>query len=179
MKQREATILFADLRGFSAIVAAYPPELALGELSLGIGMNSATVIACLRGQILVSDTTYRRCEGFVEAGEPIEISVKGHEGGVSVREVHTIPSEGKRVPRQERRGSPRAPVRFAFTYQVLATTWSPRREPAERSSTSAIAGSMSSSSCRSRAPAPLTSTDAWSAGIAPTARTALAWSSPR
>ena len=217
MEQREATILFADLRGFSAIVATYPPEVVFGELNrcfvrlcqisahhggsvdkfigdaimvvfwadprrpgdearravhcaldmqiamhhdnrtqddparprlfLGIGMNSGTVIAgvlgsevysartvlgehvnlaarieafCLRGQILVSDSTYRRCEGFIDAGEPIEVSVKGHERGVSVREVHAIPSEGKRVPRQERRGSPRAPVRFAFTYQVLA-----------------------------------------------------------
>ena len=217
MHQREATILFADLRGFSAIVATYPPEVVFGELNrcfvrlceitarhggtvdkfigdaimavfwadprvpgdearraahcaldmqiamhqdnrtfgsagrpqlyLGIGMHSGSVISgvlgshiysartvlgehvnlaarieafCVRGQILISETTYRRCNGFVEAGEPMEIGVKGHERGVKLRELHAIPSEAKRVPRQERRASPRAQVRFAFTYQVVA-----------------------------------------------------------
>ena len=217
MEQREATILFADLRGFSSVVANYPPEVVFAELNgcfvqlceisahhggtvdkfigdaimvvfwaderlpgdearraahcaldmqiamhhgnrtrddparprlfLGIGINSGTVIAgvlgshvysartvlgehvnlaarieafCLRGQILLSETTYRRCEGFVDAGEPIEVSVKGHERGVAVRELHAIPSAAKRLPRQDRRGSPRAPVRFPFTCQMLA-----------------------------------------------------------
>ena len=217
MDQREATILFADLRGFSGIAAAYPPEVvfhvlnssfirlsevaarhggtidkfigdsvmvvfsgdAAGpredarrcvhcavdmqiamdesnralrnsirpELYMGIGINSGAVIAgvlgseiysartvigeavniaarieafCLRGQILVSETTFAHCTGFVDAGEPMEVYVKGREESLVLREIHGIPGADKRVPRQERRRSPRVPVQLPFSYQVLA-----------------------------------------------------------
>lgn len=206
---RQATILFADLRGFSALAAAYPPatvfevlnrcfvrmsEIAtahegtidsfigdaimvvfddprrgvacavemqiamddinrdhrsakLPELDIGIGINSGAVVSgvlgsklysvrtvvgdevnlaarieafCLRGQVLVSEATYRQCEGFAEAGEPMEVHVKGRSGGVALREVYGIPSLGKRVPRQERRASPRVEVYLPFSYQLVA-----------------------------------------------------------
>ena len=217
MDQREATILFADLRGFSSIAATYPPEVVFyvlnsafvrlseiaarhggtidkfigdsimvvfyrdpaspgedarrgvhcavdmqisvdesnralrnticPELFMGIGINTGKVIAgvlgseiysartvigeevniaarieafCLRGQILVSENTYQHCSDLVEAGQPMEVYVKGREGGLVLREIHGIPSADKKVPRQERRRSPRVPVRFPFGYQVLA-----------------------------------------------------------
>ena len=217
MDQREATILFADLRGFSSIAATYPPEVVFyvlnsafvrlseiaarhggtidkfigdsimvvfyrdpdspgedarrgvhcavdmqiamdegnralrntirPELFMGIGINTGKVIAgvlgseiysartvigeevniaarieafCLRGQILVSENTYEHCSDLVETGEPMEVYVKGREGGLVLREIHGIPTADKKVPRQERRRSPRVPVRFPFDYQVLA-----------------------------------------------------------
>ena len=217
MEQREATILFADLRGFSSVAATYPPELVFGllndsfillseiaarhggtidkfmgdsimvvftrevfspdeaarrgvhcavdmqiamddanhakrdtvrpELFMGIGINSGKVISgvlgshhysartvigeevnlaarieafCLRGQILISEKTLAYCKGFIETGEPIEVYVKGSEKPLTLHEVHGIPSEGKNVPRQERRRSPRVQVRFPFNYQVIA-----------------------------------------------------------
>jgi adenylate cyclase len=214
---RQATVLFADLRGFSAITAAYPSKtvfellnrcfvrlseiaaqhqgtidkfmgdaimlvfsrdpiapgddakravlcavdmqiamdqinrshrnLDLPELYMGIGINTGEVMAgvlgselystrtvigdevnlaarieafCLRGQILISQSTHEHCAGFVQTGDPIEVYVKGRERGVSLREVHGIASAEKTVPRQERRRSPRVQVRFPFSYQILA-----------------------------------------------------------
>jgi adenylate cyclase len=206
---RQATILFADLRGFSAITSAYPAqsvfellqrwfvrmsELAvqhegsivnfmgdavmlvfddvqrsvlcavdmqiemdalnrahrnanLPELYMGIGINTGEVIAgvlgskvysartiigdevnlaarieafCLRGQILISQTTHEHCAGYAQTGEPMEVYVKGRERSVTLREVQGIPSAAKTPPRQERRRSPRVQVRFPFSYQILA-----------------------------------------------------------
>ena len=42
--RREATILFADLRGFSAIAAAYAPEVVLGLLSSCFGVMTEIVV---------------------------------------------------------------------------------------------------------------------------------------
>jgi adenylate cyclase len=42
--QREATILFADLRGFSAIAASYPADLVLGVLSRCFGLMTEIVV---------------------------------------------------------------------------------------------------------------------------------------
>ena len=42
--RREATILFADLRGFSAITAAYPPDVVLGVLSRCFGRMTEVVV---------------------------------------------------------------------------------------------------------------------------------------
>jgi adenylate cyclase len=214
---REATILLADLRGFSAIAAEHPVDLVFDllngcfvrmteiidrhggavdkfmgdaimavfsadsapaedakhavlcavemqiamdeanrghrkakrpELYMGIGINTGSVIAgvlgsklysahtvigeavnlaarveafCLRGQILIGEPTFELCSGFAETGSPVEVYVKGRESGVAMREVLGIPSQGKRVPRQERRRSPRAPVRLPFSYQPLVS----------------------------------------------------------
>jgi adenylate cyclase len=209
MELRQATILFGDLRGFSAILAGSPPatvfevlnrwfvrmsevaaahggtidsfigdaimvvfddprrgvacavdmqlameginrahrEAGLPDMYMGIGLNSGEVIAgvlgsrlysartvigeevnlaariegfCLRGQVLVSEATARACGDFAETGKPMEVYVKGRSSGVALREVHGIPSSGKKVPRQERRRSPRVEVRIPFLYQLLA-----------------------------------------------------------
>jgi class 3 adenylate cyclase len=42
--RREATILFADLCGFSSIAAAYPPEVVLGVLSRCLGMLTEVIM---------------------------------------------------------------------------------------------------------------------------------------
>jgi adenylate cyclase len=209
MELRHATILFADLRGFSAILGSSAPatvfealnrwfvrmseiaaahggaidsfigdaimvlfddarrgvacavdmqiemgainrahrEAGLPEMYLGVGINSGEVIYgvlgsalhsartvigeevnlaarieafCLRGQILASEATCALCGGFAETGAPMEVHVKGRRTSVSLREVHGIPSAGKRVPRQEDRRSPRVQVRIPFTYQQIA-----------------------------------------------------------
>jgi adenylate cyclase len=210
---REATILFADLRGFSAIASAFPPETVLGILNrwlgamaeiivrhfgtidkfmgdavmaifhgapamprdharrallcavemqlaahelrqqhagrgmpgiyMGIGVNTGRVMTgligsdayraytaigdevnlaarmealSLRGQILVSDSTYAHCQDFIQVGEAVEVYVKGRPERVRVRDVHGIPSLGKSVPRQDARSSPRVPVRLDLEY---------------------------------------------------------------
>jgi adenylate cyclase len=42
--RREATILFADLRGFSAIAAKYPPDVVLGVLSSCFGLLTGIIV---------------------------------------------------------------------------------------------------------------------------------------
>ena len=215
--RREATILFADLRGFSAMAAAYAPEVVLDVLSryfgclseiavdhygtidkfigdaimvvfygeaavphdharrailcavemqmamkelrekdraedlpeifVGVGVSTGTVMAgligsrvyraftvigedvnlaarieafALRGQVLMSETTYEHCRGFVEAGEPMEVYVKGRSEELRIREALAIPELGKAVPRQEVRKSPRIQVDLPLHYQALS-----------------------------------------------------------
>ncbi len=215
--RREATILFADLRGFSAIAAAYAPEVVLGVLSrcfgclseiavshygtidkfmgdaimvvfhgeasvphdharravlcavemqlaikelrekerveglpeifVGIGVSTGTVMAgiigshvyraftvigegvnlaarieafALRGQVLMSEATYEHCRGFVQAGEPMDVYVKGRGGELRIREALAIPELGRAVPRQELRKSPRVEVDLPLEYRVLS-----------------------------------------------------------
>jgi adenylate cyclase len=211
-----ATILFADLRGFSQMAASYPAEVVLealnrcftrmvevivknggvidkfmgdaimavfsgeaaaedarralacavdmqiamdelnrenrrarlAELHMGIGLNSGKVISgrigsdlyavntvigeevnlaariqafCLRGQILISETTFLLCGSFAETGKAIDLDLKGSNGSVLVHEVLGLPGAGRVVPRQERRRSARVSVRLACTYQVLTS----------------------------------------------------------
>jgi adenylate cyclase len=214
--QREVTILLADLRGFTAITAAYPAGVVLEllnrcfvamseiivrhhgtidkfmgdsimvifpgsaeqpgedvkralvcavdmqtsmewlnrqhkranmpELFMGIGINTGSVMAgvlgsdvysaytvigqdvnltsrieafSLRGQVLISDSTFQSCKAFARCSEPMEVYVKGQPERVRLRELLGIPALGKEVPRQEVRRSPRVEVRLPFSYQLL------------------------------------------------------------
>lgn len=88
---------------------------------IGAEVNLASRIEafCLRGQILVSQSTYERCADFIEAGEPVRAYMKGKAAGVAIREVKGIPSLGKFVPRQEPRRSPRVDVLLPFAYHLV------------------------------------------------------------
>ncbi len=73
----------------------------------------------LRGQVLISESTWQRCNGFVKAGDPMDAFVKGKSKLVVLREVLEIPTLGKVVPRHEMRRSARAQVRLPFSYRMV------------------------------------------------------------
>ncbi len=116
------------------------------ELFMGIGINSGTVMAgnlgsdlyseytvigeevnltsrietfSLRGQVLISESTFARCKDLVRCGEPEEVHVKGKTVPVVLHEVLGIPGLGLEVPRQEIRRSPRVEVHMPFSYQLV------------------------------------------------------------
>ncbi|MGR8930735.1 MAG: adenylate/guanylate cyclase domain-containing protein [Gammaproteobacteria bacterium] len=73
----------------------------------------------LRGQVLISEKTYRLCDRYVAVGEPMQVQVKGKSNVVELREVIGIPSLGLELPRQDSRGCPRVETKLNFTYKLV------------------------------------------------------------
>jgi len=89
---------------------------------IGDEVNLASRIEAfsLRGQVLVSQSTYELCKDFAECGPPVQVYMKGKAESVQIREVRGIPSLGKFVPRRELRRSARVEVLLPFAYQIVS-----------------------------------------------------------
>ena len=88
---------------------------------IGDEVNIASRIEAfsVRGQVLISEATYDRCQGFLTVGDPMDVHVKGKSNLVRLREVFAIPSLNLTVPRQDVRKSPRVQARLPFAYRYV------------------------------------------------------------
>jgi adenylate cyclase len=96
-------------------------ELFAARTVIGEQVNLASRIQAfsLRGQVLISESTFERAKGFVRTGQPFTVHVKGKADPITVREVIEIPSLKRVVPRREIRKSPRVKVAIGFSYQII------------------------------------------------------------
>lgn len=122
-------------------------ELSIPELYMGIGINSGEVLAgtivndpqkvfsllgvqvdvanrveaqSLRGQVLISENTYRLAASYILVGQPNSVAVKGVKAPVKLYELlgTTLPRP-MTVPRREIRKSPRVAVNMPCSYTTL------------------------------------------------------------
>ena len=143
---QRAVACAADLQAAMDEMNAGNRDTGLPDMHLGIGINSGPVMLgtlgselyeahtvigeevniaarieafSLRGQVLISESTYERCNGFVKTGEPFSLHVKGKADAITVRELVEIPPLGKVLARRDVRKSPRVQVGIPFGYQVI------------------------------------------------------------
>ena len=119
---------------------------SIPELFMGIGINTGSVMAgkfgsdfysenavigdavnltsrieafSLRGQVLMSEDTYKQCQDFVQVSEGIEVFVKGKSEPAKLRELHAIPSLHLKIPRKEVRRSHRVEVSLPCSFSLI------------------------------------------------------------
>lgn len=85
-----------------------------------VNMASRVEAHSLRGQILLSESTYQQTRDFIEIGDINEVSVKGKKGVVRLYELlSTSRPRFLAAPRREIRKSPRVEVDMPLAFQVL------------------------------------------------------------
>src|SRR3954462_68906 len=96
-------------------------ELYEAHTVIGEEVNVAARIEAfsLRGQVLISESTFQRSNGYAKTGEPFPLHVKGKADPFVVRELLEIPGLEKSVPRRDIRKSPRVKVAIVLEYQAI------------------------------------------------------------
>lgn len=128
-------------------INAQNQHLGMSPLYMGIGINTGEVVVghlgsplyteytvigdqvnlasrleahSLRGQILLSESTYQRAQDFIDVGEINEVQVKGKRGSVRMVELLALHGNPPLIaPRREIRSSPRVAVDMPLAFQLL------------------------------------------------------------
>ncbi len=96
--------------------ALYNEQTIIGaDVNLAARIESHTV----RGQVLISDTTYQQVHDVTQVGEPMQVIVKGRREAVPMYELTSITNpKYLKVPEREIRRSPRVDVDIPFKFHV-------------------------------------------------------------
>jgi len=121
-------------------------QLGMPAIYMGIGINSGEVVASklgselyneqtiigsdvnlaariesytVRGQILISDSTYQKTKNSIEVGESMQVIVKGKREAVTMYELSSVNEpQYLKIPEREIRRSPRVDVNIPFKFHV-------------------------------------------------------------
>jgi len=121
-------------------------QLGMPSLYMGIGINTGEVVASklgsalyneqtiigadvnlaarieshtVRGQILISDTTFQQVNDIADVGDAMQVIVKGKREAVSMYELLSVTNpEPLKIPEREIRRSPRVDVNIPFKFHV-------------------------------------------------------------
>lgn len=118
---RPALYMGIGISSGPALTGSLGSDLYAEHAVIGDDVNLASRIEAvsLRGQVLISDSTFRQCRRLVEAGEPVNLYVKGKARPVVVHDVLAMPSLGLKAQRHDMRASPRAQAMLPFTYHLV------------------------------------------------------------
>jgi adenylate cyclase len=84
-----------------------------------VNLTSRIEAFSLRGQVLISQSTFNQCMDFIQVSEEIEVFVKGKTEPTKFRELYAIPSLNLKIPQIDIRSSHRVAVSLPCSFSLV------------------------------------------------------------